>query len=229
MITVIIIASCALAASLITILYRTFNKYIQDKNILLAKLLKQEEEIHTLRTSNITTNDQLYFITNSHLKEIEKLENEHNQKIKDMLANYNSASGQITQLKIQNDNIQKKLEEEIAKRNKFITEARKDAVKKAETISHGFASENFAPLLMEYYSKDFRHQGDPIDFIIYDGMDEVRQGTAKDLKKIIFIDIKTGQSQLSTIQRRIRDAITEGRVEFHIFNADTKEIKVWKM
>ena len=40
------------------------------------------------------------------------------------------------------------------------------------------------------------------------------------LKSVLFMDIKTGTANLTTLQRRIRDAIRDGRVEFQVYNPE---------
>jgi predicted Holliday junction resolvase-like endonuclease len=106
---------------------------------------------------------------------------------------------------------------------------RADALKKSKAVAHGFSAENFAPLLHEHWNhRDFRHMGDPIDYLVFAGIDDVRQTGAKSsIEEIVLLDIKTGGSQLSTIQRRIRDAVSEGRVRFATYNVDTQELRTW--
>jgi len=88
----------------------------------------------------------------------------------------------------------------------------------------GQATEHLAPLLQnDYNPKDFRFLANPIDYIIYDGLSDLSDKVRKDINKIVFLDIKTGSSNLTTIQRRIRDAIQEGRVEFQVYNPDKEE------
>jgi predicted Holliday junction resolvase-like endonuclease len=118
---------------------------------------------------------------------------------------------------------------EATKAASAIKNARVDAVKRAQAVAHGFEGENFAPLLQNRWNhKDFRHMGDPIDFLVLAGMDNVRHskaGTALD--EVVLLDIKTGKSQLSTIQRRIRDAVVQGRVRFAVYNTDTGRLRCW--
>lgn len=103
---------------------------------------------------------------------------------------------------------------------------RKDALKRSTAVNHGFSSENFAPLLAKWSHKDFRHMGDPIDYLVIPGMSDNRQGSSP-IEEIILLDIKTGSSQLSTVQRKIRDAVKNGKVRFAVFNPDTQETRFW--
>ena len=104
---------------------------------------------------------------------------------------------------------------------------RKDAVARSTVVNTGFAGEYLAPLLSEFPTKDFRPMGDPIDYVVFVGADSIRSGESKILDEIIFLEVKTGKAQLNTIQRRIRDAITAGRVRFAMYNATTSETRYW--
>jgi hypothetical protein len=71
---------------------------------------------------------------------------------------------------------------------------------------------------MEADPSDFRHIGDPIDFVVFKGATDMKNGVSKDISEILIVDIKTGDSQLSSIQRRIRDAVIRGDVSFVVRN-----------
>jgi len=103
-------------------------------------------------------------------------------------------------------------------------EIRKDSLTRSRNIIRGQATEHLSPFMIKGYSpKDFRFLGNPIDFIIYDGLGEVTDGNRDSIKSIIFLDIKTGNSQLNKVQRRIRDCVLDGRIEFLVFNPDKGE------
>lgn len=123
------------------------------------------------------------------------------------------------------------LEEKLAgygeKKAKEIKLAREDAVKKSKAVNRGQAFEQFAPFLMDHNPKDFRHLGDPIDFLLLVGYDDLRAKRSKTLKEIILLDIKSGKSDLSTEQRRIRDAVVDGRVRFGLYNTDKQQLRLW--
>ena len=100
-------------------------------------------------------------------------------------------------------------------------EIRKDAMTRSRNILRGQATEHLAPLMFDDMNpKDFRFLGNPIDYIIYDGASDIQDGETDEIKRIIFLDIKTGKSKLNKIQRRIRDCIKAGKVEFVVFNPD---------
>jgi len=107
---------------------------------------------------------------------------------------------------------------------------RQDALKRSKSITHGFVSENFAPLFNhhDWNPKDFRHMGDPIDYLVIPGMSLVHQaGAQANVEEVVLLDIKTGNSQLNTVQRRIRDAVVNGRVRFATYNTDKGQLRCW--
>ncbi len=87
---------------------------------------------------------------------------------------------------------------------------RKDAIQKSQAVTLGKVTEHFIPYLPDfgYNPKDARFLGSPVDFVVFDGLCE------GELRKIVFVEIKTGASALSTRERRIRNAILSGKVEW---------------
>ncbi|MBD3260759.1 MAG: hypothetical protein GF334_03645 [Candidatus Altiarchaeales archaeon] len=82
--------------------------------------------------------------------------------------------------------------------------------KKSSEVRTGRIAEQVAPFLKDY-PKDpnsARFIGEPIDFIHFDD----------DL--ITFVEVKSGKSQLSKRQRRFRDLIKEGKVDFILYRID---------
>jgi predicted Holliday junction resolvase-like endonuclease len=80
--------------------------------------------------------------------------------------------------------------------------------KKSSEVKLGQISEHLVPFLdsFPYDPKDAKFLGEPIDYLIYD----------LDNDKIVFLEIKTGGSQLSSKQRKIRDLIKEGKIFWEI-------------
>ena len=98
---------------------------------------------------------------------------------------------------------------------------RKDTIKRSRSIIRGQATEHLAPFIVDGVNpKDCRFLGSPVDYIVFDGLSAVTDKTQKTINEIKFIDIKTGKSSLNTAQRRIRDAIKEGKVTFQIVNPE---------
>ena len=94
-------------------------------------------------------------------------------------------------------------------------EIRQDAINKSQSVTMGKMTEHFVPYLpgFGFNPTDARFIGSPIDLIVFDGLDE---GC---VKKIVFIEIKTGASTLSTRERWIRDAVLAKNIEW-------REVKV---
>jgi len=106
--------------------------------------------------------------------------------------------------------------------------ARADAVKKSKAVVNGFSWENFAPLLGAWPQGDFRHLGDPIDYLVCAGASAVNNGDQDLIDEIVLLDVKTGKASLNKTQIRIRNAIIAGRVAFAVFNPETGVIKEWR-
>lgn len=104
-----------------------------------------------------------------------------------------------------------------------IETTRKETLKKSRAVLRGQASEHLAPyVLKDTNPKDYRFMGNPIDYVCFDGLSDVLDGTSNAVESVRFIDIKTGKSTLNKSQRRIRDAIKDGRVTFEVINLDDK-------
>lgn len=82
--------------------------------------------------------------------------------------------------------------------------------KKSSEVRLGLISEKLAPFLddFDFDPKQLTFMGNPIDYVHF-GKDS-----------ITFIEVKSGKSRLSSKQRRIRDLINAGNVNWHIFRID---------
>ena len=110
---------------------------------------------------------------------------------------------------------------------KIITEYDKK-IKQSKAVDNGFAMEHVAPLMFQTFdARDLRHIGNPIDYIIFDGASLFNSKNAQSLKGLTLLDIKTGTSTLSTIQRRIRDLVIEGNFNFVVYNPTTNKASKW--
>ena len=78
--------------------------------------------------------------------------------------------------------------------------------KKQSEVRTGQIAEHFAPLLSDfkYDRKQARFLASPIDFIIFEE------------EEVIFMEIKTGNSQLNANQRRIKKLIEEKKVKWEV-------------
>jgi predicted Holliday junction resolvase-like endonuclease len=64
----------------------------------------------------------------------------------------------------------------------------------------------------DWEAKNWSFMGQPIDYIIFDWRENKEINVVDG--KVIMLDVKSGKSQLTTKQRRIRDLIQAGRVEW---------------
>jgi len=87
---------------------------------------------------------------------------------------------------------------------------RQEAIQRSQSVTLGKITEHFIPYLPDftYNPKDARFLGSPVDFVVFDGLNE------GEVKNIIFIEVKTGVSTLNTRERRIRDAVQLGKVQW---------------
>lgn len=96
-----------------------------------------------------------------------------------------------------------------------------DALGKSRAVLRGKIGEQMAPVLPEfrYNPADARFLGSPIDYIIFDGYSEAKEGNGK-IHRIVLMDIKTGKAKLSPIEKKVKDAVAAGLVEW-----ETLELK----
>ena len=64
----------------------------------------------------------------------------------------------------------------------------------------------------DWEAKNWTFMGQPIDYIIFDWRNDKTINLADG--KVVMLDVKSGKSQLTTKQRRIRDLIQAGKVEW---------------
>jgi predicted Holliday junction resolvase-like endonuclease len=93
---------------------------------------------------------------------------------------------------------------------RYLRDARRHAIHQHRAVTHGQVFEQLVPYLpdFEFNPKDARFLGRPVDFVVFDGLDE------GELRRIVFVEVKTGGSKLTVRERLIRDAIREGRVSW---------------
>lgn len=89
-----------------------------------------------------------------------------------------------------------------------IPDIRQEAIKQSRGVLGGQFSEQLAPYLPDfpYSPTEVRFLGKPIDLMVFKGMDN------KDIQEVVFVEVKSGQSGLSTHERKLRDVINEGKV-----------------
>jgi len=104
---------------------------------------------------------------------------------------------------------------------------RKESLKKSKDVIRGQVSQEFIPMFPEfpYNLSDCKFSGAPLDYIVFKGMSDLRDGNGTEIE-VIFADVKVNKSQRSKVQNGIKKAIEEGRVKFEtwVINEDKKLI-----
>jgi predicted Holliday junction resolvase-like endonuclease len=121
-------------------------------------------------------------------------------KIEEILSDYSS---EIKEKKFLIEKLEKDLYNETQSRKTTLSQ------KKSSEVRLGHIAEKLAPFLEDfpYKPEDATFLGQPIDYIVFDD------------SSIVFVEIKTGKSKLSSKQRHIRDLIKNKYVEW-------KEIRI---
>jgi predicted Holliday junction resolvase-like endonuclease len=85
---------------------------------------------------------------------------------------------------------------------------RQDAIQRSQAVTAGKVFEQLVPYLpgFQFNPKDARFLGTPVDFLVFDGLAD------DECDRVVFVEVKTGASSLSTRERRVRDAIKGKRV-----------------
>lgn len=201
----------------------------KDLNI---KILDNEQIKETLSNEmnrRISEKEELEELSDSFKEEIIRLEECIKIKNKAMKDSFQMHHAIVEQKDKQNATLEKRCTELESTMESAVKEAAKearaDSIKRQRSILKGQATEHLAPYInSDYNPKDYKFIGDPIDYIIYDGLSEIK--TKEDsLNRIIFMDIKTGKSQLNRTQRAVKKCIEEGKIEFEIYRPDKKELK----
>ena len=92
----------------------------------------------------------------------------------------------------------------------YTTIIREDAVQRSQAITAGKVHEQLIPYLpaFPYNPKDVRFLGSPVDLVVFDGLAEGR------VRRIVFLEVKTGGSGLTSRERCVRDVVRAGEVEW---------------
>lgn len=90
---------------------------------------------------------------------------------------------------------------------------RQDAIQRSQAVTLGKITEHLVPHLpnFQFNPKDVRFIGSPIDFIIFDGLNDEE---TNQVREVVFLEIKTGTSALTRRERLVRDAVRAGRVKW---------------
>ena len=89
---------------------------------------------------------------------------------------------------------------------------RVDAAQRSHAVTIGKVTEHIVPYMPDfaYNPQDARFIGSPVDFVVFDGLSEENG----EVREIVFVEVKTGKSQLSKRERRVRNAIRDCKVRW---------------
>jgi predicted Holliday junction resolvase-like endonuclease len=92
----------------------------------------------------------------------------------------------------------------------YTRRVREDAVQRSLAVTAGKVHEQLTPYLPEFpwNPKDARFLGSPVDLVVFDGLAEGR------VRRIVFVEVKTGGAGLTGRERMVREAVREGEVEW---------------
>src|SRR3989338_5484270 len=98
---------------------------------------------------------------------------------------------------------------------------RKEAVEKSRAVLSGQFSEQLAPYLPDFSYKptECKFLGKPVDFIVFKGLDD------KNVEEIVFVEVKSGGSRMSTTERRVRDAVVGKKVRWEEYRVPERVVK----
>jgi predicted Holliday junction resolvase-like endonuclease len=93
---------------------------------------------------------------------------------------------------------------------KYSASIRLDAVQRSQAVTAGKVHEQLIPYLpgFPFNPKDVRFLGSPVDLVVFDGLAEGR------VRRVIFLEVKTGGAGLTSRERSVRDVIQARDVEW---------------
>lgn len=99
----------------------------------------------------------------------------------------------------------------------IIKRERKMAINFSRAVIKGRVSEQLFPLtpFFNYNLSDARFLGSPVDYIVFNGYSN-SSGDNPYISEVVFVEVKTGKSQLSPMELAIKDAIDNRRVRFEV-------------
>jgi len=98
---------------------------------------------------------------------------------------------------------------------------RKDAITRSRSVLSGMFSEQLAPYFPDFKFKptEVRFLGKPVDFIVFKGLDE------KKVDEVVFVEVKSGKSKLSIVEKSLKDAIKNKKVSWEEYRIPEDVVK----
>jgi len=95
-------------------------------------------------------------------------------------------------------------------KSRYTDAIRQDAIQRSHAVTVGKVHEQLVPYLPDFHfnPKDARFLGTPVDLVVFDGLDEGQ------LRRVVFVEVKTGGSALSARERQVRETVEARQVEW---------------
>lgn len=105
-------------------------------------------------------------------------------------------------------------------RQKYEKEIRRDAIEKSRAVIAGKVTEHLIPYLpdFKYNPKNARFIGSPVDFIVFNGLDEGK------LEEVVFVEVKFGKSSLTKRERQVKNIIEKRKVRWETIQVDKTKL-----
>ncbi|MBO0713406.1 MAG: hypothetical protein J2O39_04945 [Acidimicrobiales bacterium] len=95
---------------------------------------------------------------------------------------------------------------------------------RSRAVVSGQVSEHLAvywPEFLEQFNpRDAHYLGKPVDYVVFDGLDD------GELRRVVFVEVKTGKAQLNRNERQVRRAIEGGFVDWQVLRAPVPELSM---
>ena len=93
---------------------------------------------------------------------------------------------------------------------RYTAQIREDAVLRSRAVTSGKVHEQLIAYLPDfpYNPRDIRFLGSPVDLVVFDGLAE------GEVRRIVFVEVKTGRAGLTHGERCVRSVIQAGDVEW---------------
>ena len=94
---------------------------------------------------------------------------------------------------------------------------RDDSRKRARSVNLGQVVEHLVPFMPDFPfdPKDARFLGAPVDYIVFAGLREDNR-----VDEVVFVEIKSGKSKLTSRERSVKEAVEDGRVAYFEMRID---------
>jgi predicted Holliday junction resolvase-like endonuclease len=105
----------------------------------------------------------------------------------------------------------------------LIRAASRDAVKRSRATLLGRLLERVAPCFRKfaYDPRDMRSICDPFDYVLFDGLTVERQ-----VKEIVFIEVKCGRGRLSSIQRGVVQCVDQQKIHSEVWEIGDPDVPI---